>query len=169
MYEKIIVTGTPGTGKTSVAKKIGDYFKTKVIHTTEYIKADKDLVQEKKRDGTIIPKMDELRKKLNQEQGIIEGHLVCEFKLRNSFVIVLRCHPETLKKRLKKRNYKPRKIKENIEAEALDYCTQKSMENYKAVYEIDTTNKTEQETLDLALKIIYGTAQGDNVDFSDYL
>ena len=52
MYEKIIVTGTPGTGKTSVAKKIGDYFKTKVIHSTEYIKADKDLIQEKKREGT---------------------------------------------------------------------------------------------------------------------
>ena len=169
MYEKIIITGTPGTGKTTLAEKIGDYFKTRVIHTTEYIKENKDLIRKKKKDGTIIPKMAELRKELNQEQGIIEGHLVCEFKLRNSFVLVLRCHPKELKKRLKERGYKAKKIKENIEAEALDYCTQKANENFKAVYEIDTTNKTEEETLDIALKIIYGTSQGDEVDFSDYL
>ncbi len=169
MYEKIIITGTPGTGKTTLADKLGDYYKTRVIHITEYLKEHPELIEKTKRDGTIIPKMAELRKALNQEQGIIDGHLACEFKLRNSFVIVLRTNPKELKKRLKERGYKPKKIKENIEAEALDYCTQKSEENYKAVYEIDTTNKTPEETFKMALKVIYGTSQGDKVDFSDYL
>ncbi len=169
MYEKIVITGTPGTGKTTLADKIGDYFKTRVIHITDYLKEHPELIEKTRKDGTIVPKMDELRKALNQEQGIIDGHLACEFKLRNSFVIVLRTRPDELKKRLKERGYKPKKIKENIEAEALDYCTQKAEENFKAVYEIDTTSKTPKETFDTALKIIYGTSQGDKVDFSEYL
>ena len=169
MYEKIIITGTPGTGKTTLADKIGDYFKTRVIHITDYLKENPELIEKTMKNGTIIPKMAELRKALNQEQGIIDGHLACEFKLRNSFVLVLRTNPKELKKRLKERGYKPKKIKENIEAEALDYCTQKAEENYKAVYEIDTTTKSPDETFQMALKIIYGMSQGDKVDFSNYL
>ncbi len=168
MYEKIIITGVPGTGKTTIANMLGEHFMTRVIHITDYIK-ENELIEKKLRDGTIIPKMKELRNMLNKETGIIEGHLACEFKLRNSFVLVLRCHPEELKKRLKKRGYSTKKIKENVEAEALDYCTQMARQNYKAVFEIDTTNKKPKETFEKALKIIYGTSQGDDVDFSSYL
>lgn len=168
MYEKIIITGVPGTGKTTLATTIGDHFMTRVIHITEYIK-EKNLILETRKDGTIVPKMDELRSALNEEMGIIEGHLACEFKLRNSFVIILRCDPEVLKKRLKERGYKKEKINENYECEALDYCTQKACQNFKMVFEIDTTNKTEKETFDMAIKIIYGTSTGDKVDYSHYL
>ena len=168
MYEKIIITGVPGTGKTTLADAIGKHFMTKVIHITDYI-IKNNLILEKKKDGTIIPKMDELRKKLNDENGIIEGHLACEFKLRNSFVLVLRCDPEMLKKRLKARGYNTKKIQENYEAEALDYCTQKACVNFRMVYEIDTTKRTPKETFDEALKIIYGMSQGDKVNYSHYL
>ena len=168
MYEKLIITGVPGTGKTEVAKKLGDYFKTRIIHINDYVK-EHDLILKKERDGTLVVDVPALRKKLNVEQGIIEGHLACEMKLRNSFVIVLRCDPKVLKERLKKRKYKPKKIKENIESEILDYCTIKSNENFRSVYEVETTNRTVEESVDLIKKIIYGESKGDEVDFSNYL
>lgn len=168
MYEKIIITGVPGTGKTTLADAIGKHFMTRVLHITDYI-IEKDLIESKLKDGTIIPKMHELRNMLNEEMGILESHLMCEMKLRNSFVIVLRCDPTELKNRLKKRGYKPAKIKENYEAEALDYCTQKACQNYKMVFDLDTTKRTKKETFDEALKIIYGTSQGDKINYAHYL
>jgi broad-specificity NMP kinase len=84
-------------------------------------------------------------------------------------VIVLRCDPEVLKKRLKARGYKAAKVQENCEAEALDYCTQRAATGFKMVFDLDTTNRTPKQTFEQALKIIYGTAQEDKVDFSHYL
>lgn len=167
MYEKIIITGTPGTGKTLVANALGELLKTRVIHINEYAKEHNLVIGEE--DGSLVIDMLPLRELLNKEMGIIEGHLACEFKLRNSFVIVLRCDPKILKKRLQTRGYSPKKIKENLEVEALDYCTQMAEKSYRAVFEIDTTKRTVSNIVDEAMSIIYGRSKGDKVDYSRYL
>jgi len=69
----------------------------------------------------------------------IEGHLSHRVDL--DYCIVLRTRPEVLEKRLKKRGYSEEKIRENVEAEAMDVILSEAYQRTK-VYEIDTTEKT---------------------------
>jgi len=70
--------------------------------------------------------------------------------------------------RLQKRKYLRRKIKENLEVEALDYCTIKSEKNYKKVYDVDTTNRTIRQVVEKIIHILKKKAKPDRVDFSNY-
>jgi adenylate kinase len=58
------------------------------------------------------------------------------------FIIILRCHPDELFIRLKKRDYKKKKIIENIQSEILGSCVNYFIEKNVnlPLYEIDTTN-----------------------------
>lgn len=78
---------------------------------------------------------------------IIEGHFSHIYTPTDK-VIVLRCDPIELKDRLTKRGYTKEKIKENVEAETLDICLVESIKIHglKKVNEVDTTNKTIEET-----------------------
>ncbi|MFW5902900.1 MAG: adenylate kinase family protein [archaeon] len=141
---KIIITGCPGTGKTSLAKTIGDQLNLEVIHINqEFIRDNKmDIGFDSGRKSVEVD-LEELEKFLEDKKGVIESHLLCEFSLENSLVIVLRCDTKELRERLKERDYGEKKIKENLEAEIFNYCGEEARLNYEEnkVYEIDTTNK----------------------------
>jgi len=89
--------------------------------------------------------VDYLRKKIGEigdgEDIIVEGHYAHEMPV--DIVIVLRCHPDELRKRLEKRGYGERKIRENMEAEAMGLITAEALSYYgkDKVFEVDTTNK----------------------------
>jgi len=163
---KLIITGTPGTGKTSVADVLGKALKLPATHINDFAKKER-LVIGKER-GSYIIDLKKLKKKLAKKGGILESHLLCEFPLSNSIVFVLRCDPKTLENRMKKRRYSVRKIKENLECEALDYCTINAEKNYRRVYDIDTTGKTINQVADKILKILKNGGKADRVDFSNY-
>jgi len=170
MYNKIVITGSVGTGKTTIAKLLAERLKMKVIHVSDFVK--KKHIYSKIVDGELIVKMNELKKELNKLNNVIlESHLLCEFKLSDAIVIVLRCRPEILEERLKKRAYSEDKIRENLEAEALDYCSIKAVENYgdSRVYEIDVSNLSPESAVEEILKILSGKRKSDEVDFSGYL
>lgn len=169
--KRVIISGTPGTGKTTTANLLGEETGLKVFNIdTKYIRdLEADLEKDKEKDSINV-NLRKLRERLIELEGIIESHLLCEISLPDSIVIVLRCKPEKLEKRLKKRNYDKGKIKENLEAEALDYCTQRSSENYGELYEVDTTDKKTSEVVEECISILKGRRKGDgNIDFSDYL
>jgi adenylate kinase len=69
----------------------------------------------------------------------VEGHFA--HVLSCDRVIVLRCRPDELKARLTKRKYRTKKIRENVEAEALDVCLIETVEMHPAshILELDTT------------------------------
>lgn len=169
--DKIVITGIPGTGKTTVAERISEVKGLEVTHV------DSNFIQEK---GLSIGKdeprqseevdLEKLKETLIPIKGIIESHLLCEFHLPDSIPIVLRCRPDVLKERLKKRGYSDEKIQENIEAEAIDYCVQRTKENYGESYEVETTSKEVEETVKECIKVVDGESKGDkDIDYSDYL
>jgi adenylate kinase len=153
---KIALTGTPGTGKSATAAalaKLGYH----IIDLNAVIfdkKLDMGFDHEYQSTIADIPKLNKYVSELveDSEIHIFEGHLAHHLDM--DAAVVLRTHPETLEKRLKSREYPEEKIKENVEAEALAVITTEAMENFEKIYEVDTTEISIEETVQIVMKII---------------
>jgi adenylate kinase len=166
------LTGTPGTGKTSVSRLLEKRRGWKVIYLNELIK-DEHLYTEvdEKRDA-VIADMELVRKRLAEitdgrenEVIILESHLAHHI---SDVVIVLRTYPPELETRLKTRGYSEEKIKENIEAEALDVILVEAFEWCKKVFEINTTGKSIEEVGQDIETIIDNILNGNEEELSEY-
>ena len=117
----IIISGTPGTGKTSVSRKISEMVDANTISLNELaISENFTLEYDKKRDTYIvdfeklipyIAKYIDVLKKQKHKYLIIEGHfsdIIPKKFIDYSFV--LRCDPEYLYNRLKERDYNKKKL-----------------------------------------------------------
>ena len=173
MGDVIFITGTPCVGKTSIASRLnGSVFKINDLAISNNLLLG---VDENKGYKIIdIEKLSEHILSLIKNHGevlIFEGHVshLCEGA---SKVIVLRAHPDILKKRLYNRNYSKEKIRENLEAEALGVCTAAAYEKYgDKVHELDVSNLSIDEAVDEIEKIITGEINMPigNVDYMDWL
>lgn len=142
----IIVSGTPGTGKTTIAKKIAKE------RNAEYIDVNKVITKYNISDGydrkrkTKIIDVKRLNKvlikiiKSSKKDLVIDSHL--SHYLPPKYVdlcIITKCDLKTLKKRLKKKGYSTEKIKENLDAEIFDVCLNEAKELGHKIKVIDTT------------------------------
>ncbi|MCJ7463576.1 MAG: AAA family ATPase, partial [Thermoplasmata archaeon] len=90
--------------------------------------------------------------------------------LKPDVAIVLRCSPSVLEKRLKRKGWDEKKIRENVEAEAVDVVLVEALENVAEVCEIDTTHKKPGEVAKAIEDIIAGERnkyRAGNVDWSE--
>lgn len=163
---KIALTGTPGTGKSTIADLIDAGFK--VFHVNDLIKDGyNDGVDDEK--NCLIADIEKLATFSRGLKGdvILEGHV--SHLLPADIIIVLRASPTALRKRLKGRGWSEAKVRENVEAEALDIILIESMSLNKKVYEIDTTNMIPMQVRDAVLEIINGTEKyrPGSIDFSE--
>lgn len=157
----IALTGTPGTGKTTVAKLL-----QKKGITVVFLK---DLAEKQQ----FISSYDDSRKTNIIDLNACESFLKKIYSFNNTFVIeshlshilsfvetviVLRCHPKILKKRLVKRNWACSKIRENLEAEMLDVILCESLDKHpkNKVKEIDTTELTPDNVAQSIYNFIVG-------------
>ncbi|MBC7084808.1 MAG: adenylate kinase family protein [Methanomethylovorans sp.] len=144
------ITGTPGTGKTSVTTLLEKKTEYQVIHLNELIKDEKLYSEVDTERDCVIADMNLVEKKvmekvdMSTDVTILESHLSHHIA---DIVIVLRTSPYKLSERLHKREYSENKIQENLEAEALDIILFESVEWCEKVFEIDTTNQTIEETV----------------------
>ncbi len=163
---KIALTGTPGTGKSTVAGLVDAGFR--VVHVNDLIKEGYNLGADEER-GCLIADIPRLSRYVKGLKGdvILEGHT--SHLLPVDLVIVLRASPAALRERLRPRGWSPAKIRENVEAEALDIILAEAMGTQKKVYEIDTTNMTPMQARDAVLEAIKGTDKYSpgSVDFSE--
>ncbi len=156
----IAITGTPGTGKTEVAKVLSKFLTSwKVIHINDLVHQKKLYVGYDESRKSYEVDMERLKKEIESlEQKhknlLIESHIA--HLLPCDIVVVLRCHPKEIMKRLEKKYSWPTKIYENVEAEALNVIAEEAREKCEKVYEIDTTGLTVEEVAKQILKIVEG-------------
>ena len=77
-----------------------------------------------------------------------------------NLAVVLRCRPSVLRARLEARGWPPGKVRENVEAEAIDGILQEAVARLPFVFEVDTTHATPDETADAILAILQGKTKG---------
>ncbi|MEM4137551.1 MAG: adenylate kinase family protein [Candidatus Anstonellaceae archaeon] len=174
--KRILIVGTPGSGKTTIAKLLAKKLGFEFLSINQVVKLNRLFLGYDKKLKSHIVNLKDLKRILNktlkkQQKGIvIEGHLGCEIKLDVDRVIVFRIDPKILYLRLKKRKYNKEKIRQNLEAELIDYCTQKSLFYYKnKVVELDVSNKTELQILKDIFKILENKKIKQNINWSHYL
>ncbi len=132
----IIVTGTPGTGKTMLAKKHAKKHGYMYIDVNALITRNKLHERYDKKLKTKIIDTEKMAKflishikKLSGKGVVVDSHL--SQHLPASLVdecFVTTCELKMLRKRLKKRGYSAQKIKDNLEAEAFQSCLVEAQE-----------------------------------------
>ncbi len=155
----VAITGTPGTGKSSTSIILRE--KGFNVVDLNKIAIENDLLVgiDKKRDSKIINISglnDHIKKRYAANEIVfIEGHLSHLLKSIEN-VIILRCHPLTLRKRLDTKKWNDEKIKENIEAEALDIilCESFEIHSEKKIFEVDTTNISVESVASSIIEIV---------------
>ncbi len=178
MYLKmknIIISGTPGCGKTSVAKEISNLIDVKIISLNELAVSDNFSFEYDTERKTFVVDFDIfLPYVLNRIEEIKQDkptYLIIESHFSDiipekfiDYTFILRCDPDELFKRLEKKNYDIKKITENIQAEILGNCInyfiQKQMKS--PIFEIDTTNITIETVARTIVEIIVENNNGEN-------
>ena len=169
----IFITGTPCTGKTTVASKLNG----RLIKINDLARTHNFIMGVDEQKGYEIIDIEKLSDYVGemientQDLLIFEGH-VSHLLDGADMVIVLRVHPEILKKRLEARNYSDSKIRENLEAEALGVCSAEAYERYgEKVREIDASDLTVDEVAGLVEDIIAdgGGYPVGSVDYMEWI
>lgn len=159
------LTGTPGTGKTSISKLL----KNEVIHLSNYYE---EASEGKTDSGEWLINLDIINKivaDLKFDDVFYDGHT--SHTLDNlDLVIILRCDPSILRDRLTLRNYSEEKMAENLEAEALNIIYGEAMEyiSKERIFQLDTTYSQPQENADKLMDFISGNVKLDETfDYSE--
>ena len=179
----IFISGTPCTGKTTVANDLNEYlsdngFDSKLIKINDFAFENDLVIGEDPDKFYKVIDIDGLNDCLNEEITqisnsilIVEGHLshLCEGADK---MIVLRLNPSILKDRLEERNYSESKIQENLESEALAVCSVEAYEIYgDKTNEIDASDKSVEEIRDLIIAIAVDKMECPvgSIDFMEWL
>ncbi|KAG1694062.1 hypothetical protein DVH05_022079 [Phytophthora capsici] len=132
----ILVTGTPGTGKTSMCQQlsersqllthlnVGDLVKERGLHNGRDEEFDCFILDEDK-------VCDEMEDMMAEGGKVVDFH-TCDFFPERWFdlVVVLRVDNTTLFDRLHKRGYSEKKVSENVECEIMEVVLQEARESY---------------------------------------
>ncbi|MEN6290628.1 MAG: adenylate kinase family protein [Methanobacterium sp.] len=176
----ILITGTPGVGKTTVSSILVEKIDACLVNINELVDEKHLYTGIDEERGYKIVDLDALFNEIakiiknaddHDKHVVVEGHLSHLFE-NSDIVIVLRANPDVLHDRMKIKGWKAAKIRENIEAEAIDICSYESFEIHSdKVNEIDTSYIHPDQVADLIVDVINGDKSFPvgNVDFLEYL
>ena len=152
----IVVTGTPGAGKTTISKLLARQINADYLSLTQLV-IDKRLhadVDQQRRTRVVDLERTRawLRKSIRESEAvtIIDTHVpdvIPREYVRK--VIVLRCHPSILEARLRRKGWGAFKVRENVLAEILDSCYMVAADYYgaKKTVQLDTSRTSVTKTV----------------------
>ena len=162
----LLVTGVPGTGKTTISTLLAAELGAEHIELTRLVREGGLSQGWDQARATAIADMKALRNTISNildnttSPLIIDGHFSPDVAPRDetTLVIVLRCAPWVIREKLLTRGYSIRKVRENVEAELLGTCLTDALavQDPAKVCEIDTTTQTPEETVKLILSVLDG-------------
>ncbi|MFB6130798.1 MAG: adenylate kinase family protein [Salinigranum sp.] len=167
----VALTGTPGTGKSTAADLLAERDGLEVVHLNEAIR-ERGLWSERDAErDSLVADLEAIREWLGDWSGIVESHLA--HYLEADRVIVLRCRPDELGRRLRERGESDAKVRENAESEALDVILAEAVDRHgeERVYEIDTTDRSPEAVADEIRAVLADQREpsAGTVDFVEYL
>ncbi len=148
---RIIIIGTPGTGKSTLANFLSKSLQIQTYNVTDLIKESELNKEYNKELDTIEVDESELKKFLDEsfkdkKDFILDGHLA--HLLSSNFVdlcLVLRCDNSVLYQRLTARGYSKDKIKDNLESEIFNQCYEDAKARNHKILTIDTSNFKDED------------------------
>jgi adenylate kinase len=162
-HDVLAVTGTPGVGKKTIGALLAHRLGFKLLELNPYATEVGAILGEDEHEFIV----DEIKLRkatkplIDNGRIVIVGHLIPHVMTANEtdLVVVLRCHPSELRKRLGTRQYPGRKMLENLGAEVLDEILTDSINRFgiKKVAEFDTTSRDKH----LVVEDVYQTFIGN--------
>ncbi len=130
----IAISGSVGSGKTTLAKELGDKLNYEVVNLNEFAKEFK--IEDKEELQTFDFNIDKLVAKVNRQivdgdlkDCVLEGHFA-HFLNPDliDYLFVINRDLKELEKVYKERNYNEQKIKDNLEVESFNLCFYEGVE-----------------------------------------
>ena len=154
----IIISGTPGTGKTFIAKALAAQlgFRHIDVHKLIIEKGLREQYDRQRRTWVVDEKklihvLIHIIKK--SQDVVIDSHLAHYLPPRWADIcIITTCNLKVLEQRLKKRKYIKNKIRENLDAEIFGVCLHEAEELGHDVLVVNTTKKVDIKALVARLK-----------------
>lgn len=153
----VVVSGTPGVGKTTVAKKLAEIFKFEYLHVSQFAIERKLYVDYDPDRNSYIIDEDRLKEELNEyvkDKDVVIESIYPSFIDNSAKVIILRKNPLMLYEELRRRGWNEIKVAENTMAEALDVILSEALEAFpkEKICQIDVTNKPVERIIEQILK-----------------
>lgn len=148
----ILITGTPGTGKTTLADELAQSTGLSYLNISQFVK-ENNLYEsyDEEYECYILDEdrlIDEIDEQMREGGNIVEYHS-CDFFPERWFdiVFVLRTDNSILYKRLEKRNYSQKKIQENVQCEIFQTILDEAKNSYRQeiVYELSSNEPDDMQ------------------------
>jgi adenylate kinase len=149
----ILITGTPGTGKTTLGAELAKRSGLNYVNVGDLAK-EEQLYEgfDEEYHCPVLDEdrvIDELEDRMSQGGNIVDYH-GCEFFPERWFdiVFVLRTDNSILYKRLEQRGYEGRKLRENVECEIFQTILEEAQESYRKeiVHELASNTPDDMES-----------------------